>query len=48
MLRALGNRGFQRRIPTRRGRVSAPMATSPRLWAQRLTQTRHAHLPLAS
>lgn len=46
MLRALGSRGYQRRIPTRRGRISAPMATAPRLWAPR--PTRHVHLPLPS
>jgi len=46
MLRALGSRGYQRRIPTRRGRISSPMATVPRLWAPRPTRIRHAHLPL--
>jgi len=48
MLRALDSRSYQRRIPTRRGRISAPMATVPRLWAPRPTWTRHAHLPLPS
>ncbi|KAH8986730.1 hypothetical protein EDB92DRAFT_1878573 [Lactarius akahatsu] len=37
---ALDSRGTQRRVPVRRGRISAPMATVPRRWAPRLT--RHA------
>jgi len=44
ILLALGNRVNQRRIPMRRARISAPMATAPRRWAPR--PTRHAHLPL--
>ena len=43
VLLALGRRVNQRRIPTRRGRLSPPMATAPRRWAPR--PTRHAHLP---
>jgi hypothetical protein len=41
ILLALDSRGTQRRIPVRRGRISAPMATVPRRWASRA-----AHLPL--
>lgn len=44
MLLALDSRGTQRRIPLRRGRISAPMATVPRRWAPRAAH--HARLPL--
>ncbi|KAF8268413.1 hypothetical protein EI94DRAFT_1727902 [Lactarius quietus] len=44
ILMILGGRGYQRRIPTRRPRLAAPMATVPRRWASR--PTRHVHLPL--
>jgi hypothetical protein len=43
ILLALDSRGTQRRIPVRRGRISAPMATVPRRWAPRTVH--HAHLP---
>ncbi|KAH8986058.1 hypothetical protein EDB86DRAFT_2296070 [Lactarius hatsudake] len=42
LLLALDSRGT-RRVPVRRGRISAPMATVPRRWA--LRSTRHALLP---
>lgn len=41
ILLALDSRGTQRRIPVRRARLSAPMATVPRRWAP--CPTRHAH-----
>jgi hypothetical protein len=44
ILLALDSRGTQRRIPVRRGRMSAPMATVPRRWAPRAAH--HAHLQL--
>jgi len=45
ILLALDSRATQRRIPVRRGRISAPMATVPRRWVPRAAHPTPLPLP---